>query len=155
MKKIIKLLLFAPLLIGCSSEKPYTGQKIALPYVEEGQLVDSSVSEMKTVAFDNKTDSVFYIGDDSCAACVTLKKDIAGWCSLNHANVYYIHYSEVTESDLSTLVDITDGYYQWSEDTSIPAAYFMMMGEIIFRGSADNTLKYLNRYVEVISSTNQ
>ena len=158
MKKFIPLLLLTPLLFGCTSEKPYTGQKIVLDYVEEGTLVDSSVTEMKEVAFEQKIDSIFYIGDDDCSACLTLKQDIAGWCKLNHANVYYIHYSEVSQSDLSTLIDITEGYYQWSEEASIPATYLMMMGEIIFRGDSTNTLKYLNRYIEVnnpTSSANQ
>lgn len=154
MKKLIKLLLFAPLLIGCSGDKPYTGQKIGLQYVEEGSLVDSSISEMKTIAFDNAVDSVFLIGDDDCNACAVLKKDIVGWCKTNHANVYYIHYSEMTESDLTTLVSLTEGSaYDWKDGTSIPATYFMMMGTILFRGASDNTIKYLTRYVEVIDST--
>ena len=154
MKKIISLLLFTPLLFACSNDKPYTGKKIGLGYVENGSLVNSSVSQMKQIAFDYRIDSIFYIGDDDCAACVKLKQDISGWCKTNHANVYYIHYSEITESDLSTLISITaDDYYKWDENSTIPATYFMMGGAILFRGSSDNTLKYLNRYVEVVAST--
>ena len=156
MKKIFRLFLFAPILLtGCMNEKPYNGQKIALDYVEEGTLVNSSVSEMKTIAFDNKVDSIFYIGSDECTSCVTLKKDIAGWCVTNHANVYNIDYSSVTAEDLAMLKEITaeDTSYNWTDESSIPAVYFMMEGYIIFRGGTTNTIKYLNRYVEVKDTT--
>ena len=160
MKQIFKLLLFAPLLVGCTTEQPYKGPKLQLQYVEEGTLVTSSVQEMKEVAFDNKIDSVFYIGDDDCSACSNLKSNITNWCSNNHANVYYIEYTSLNTDDLNLLESITkDSDYDWNaEKASLPATYFMMQGYIIFKGASDNTMKYLKRYVEVVdttSSTNQ
>ena len=149
MKAKVLVLLIIPFLIGCK-EKPYDGPKITLDYATEGTLINSSVLHMKELAFDNKIDSIFYIGDETCAACVEFKPKLMTWCSQNHANIYYIQVTEMTEEDSNMLTDLTVGsYYEWKDKNTIPATYFMKQGEIVFRGESSNTINYLNKYVAI------
>ena len=144
------LVLTIPFLIGCTGNDKYTGTKITLSYVEEGGVVDSSVSEMKTIAFDNKVDSIFYLGDDTCASCAEFRPKFAAWFVQNHANAYYIRVTDMTKEESDLLTDLTVGsYYEWKDKNSIPAVYFMMQGEIMFCGDSSNTMNYLSKYVAV------
>ena len=149
MKVKVLVLLIIPFLIGCK-EKPYDGPKITLEYAEEGKLISSNVTQMKDLAFDLKIDSIFYIGDETCAACVEFKQKLVTWCSQNHADIYYIQVTEMTEEDSNMLADLTIGsYYEWKDKNTIPTTYFMMQGEIVFRGESSNTINYLNKYVAI------
>ena len=153
MKSKALLLLTIPFLIGCTSNDKYTGPKITLAYAEEGKIVDSSVQEMKTIAFVNKVDSIFYLGDDTCASCAEFKPKLVSWCAQNHANIYYIKVAEMTKEDSEMLTDLTIGsYYEWKDKNSIPSTYFMMQGEVVFCGDGSNTMNYLSKYVTVATA---
>lgn len=150
MKSRVLLVLTIPFLIGCKNNDKYTGPKITLAYAEEGVLVSSNVQEMKTIAFDNKTDSIFYLGDDSCASCAEFKPKLVTWCAKNHACIYYISVADMSAEDSSLLTDLTIGsYYEWKDKNTIPSTYFMMQGEVMFCGDSSNTLNYLSKYVAV------
>lgn len=151
MKKLV-LLLIIPFLIGCSQDNQYKGKKIELQYVEEGSLVVVDAKHMFDEAFTNKNDSIYYIGDDTCKACQSLKAQLTFWCKEKHANVYEIKYTKVDSEALKYLIDATVGYYGWTEKSSVPAVYFFMEGEVITRSDEENTIKYLNEYVEVKNS---
>ena len=152
--KYLTFLLIPFCLIGCKRDDSYKGDKITLDYVEEGHLVESNVPEMKVNAFDNKVDSIYYIGDDSCAACADFKPKLVTWCAQNHANIYYIKFTEMTQEESSMLTDLTVGsIYEWGEKNTLPTTFFMMRGTLVFRGESSNTVSYLKKYVTVKSNS--
>ena len=151
MKKILLLTLAFPFVIGCSNKK-YSGKKLQLNYVENGSLVVKDTKYLFDEAFTNKVDGVYYIGDDTCKACANLKPKIQSWCEKNHAEIYEIEFTKIDEEGLKYLIDATVGYYGWTEKSSVPAVYFFMEGEVITRSDEENTIKYLNEYVEVKNS---
>ena len=150
--KRLALLLIVPFLVGCSHDNQYKGKKIELQYVEEGSLVVVDAKHMFDEAFTNKIDSIYYIGDDTCKACQSLKTQLTFWCKEKHANIYEIEYTKVDEDGLKYLIDATVGYYGWTENSSVPATYFFMQGSVVFKGDDQNTVQYLNKYVEIINS---
>ena len=103
MKKLFCLALIIPFIIGCSNKK-YTGKKLQLNYVENGSLVEATTKDLFDNAFTNKTDGVYYIGDDSCSACANLKPKIQSWCEKNHANVFEIEFKKIDEEGLKYLL---------------------------------------------------
>ena len=148
MKKLIPLLLVVPFLFGCK-EKKYTGPKITVERNETGELVDATPETMFSVAHENKTDSVFYIGDETCAACKQLKPQLEAWVKAYNGTIYYIKFNTITSENMQNLYDATEGYYKWSESTPVPVTYFFMQGEVIVQGDSTNTMKFLNKYVTV------
>ena len=93
MKKTLAILLTIPFLMGC--KKDYTGKKITLTKVEQGQLVVVKPEHMFKETFEGKKDAVYYIGDDTCSACATLKKSLEARCTSYSANIFEIKWTEV------------------------------------------------------------
>ena len=148
MKKIT-LLLLLPCLLACSSNKEYKGTKITLPYVEEGGLVTAVPKDMYDVAFESKSDAVFYIGDDTCSACQKLKPQLSDYCVFYHTNIFEIKFTEVKEEDLHYIVDATVGYYGWRDEQTLPSVFFFMQGSVAFCGNETDTMNFLMKYVTV------
>ena len=138
-----------PFLLGCTSNNEYKGKKIQLEYEENGSVVIVNAKHMFDMAFTNKIDSIYFLGDDSCKACQSLKTQLKFWCAEHHASVYEIVYTNVKDEELNYIIDATVGYYGWTENDSVPATYFFMQGTVVFRGDDQNTVQYLNKYVEV------
>lgn len=147
MKKVIAILLTIPFLIGC--KKDYTGKKITLNKVEQGQLVVVSPEHMFKETFQGKKDAVYYVGDDTCSACAALKKSLEAWCTNYQAIIYEIKWTEVKEDEIKYLEDSTVGPYAWKKENSLPAVYFFMEGEVTFLTDSQTTLDYLMKYVTV------
>ena len=148
MKKIIPLLMI-PFLLGCTNSNEYKGKKIQLEYAESGAIITVDAKYMFDNAFTNKIDSIYYLGDDICKACQSLKTQLKFWCKDNHTNVYEIVYTDIKDEELNYIIDATVGYYGWTETDSVPATFFFMQGTVVFRGDDQNTVQYLNKYVEV------
>ena len=147
--KLFAFFLLTPLFIGCKSNQSYTGEKIVIERNEECVLVDSNPAEMKTIAIDNTKDSVFFIGDDTCASCKELKTKLNSWMNTNKGKIYYIPLSTITDENVEVVNECTVGYYSWEKQQAVPAVYFYKKGTAVYRGDNSNTIKYLNRYVAV------
>ena len=65
-------------------------------------------------------------------------------------NIYEIKYAEITEAEQRKIEDATVGYYAWTKENTLPAVYFFMEGEVVFVGDNRNTIKNLDKYVQVI-----
>ena len=148
MKRLIPLLLVVPFLFGCK-EKEYTGPKIIVERNESGELVDATPETMFNKAFTDKVSSVFYIGDDSCAACAKLKPQLEAWVKYYKGTIHYIKVETITSETIQYLYDSTVGEYQWAESSAIPATYFFMEGYVITKKDGYETMEYLNKYVAV------
>ena len=148
MKKVLTVLFILPFLLACK-EKPYDGPKITVEKDDSGALTEVEPITMFEVAFTNKIDSIFYIGDDSCSACQKLKPQLEAWVQVYKGKIYYIPFQSITSENVQYIYDSTVGYYQWAEDSSIPATYFFMQGEVIIKGSSDNTMNFIKKYVAV------
>ena len=150
MKSKALLLLTIPFLLACSNKKSsYNGPKINVARNESGSLVTTTPEEMYSLVVDDKADAVFYIGDDLCAACATLKPQLIDWVKVYKGTIYYISLNEITESNINYVSSATEGYYQWTEKSTVPAVYFFMQGEVIFCADQTNAMDYLLTYVEV------
>ena len=150
MKRIIKLLLLFPALMGCSFvNEVYEGDKIILPYVEGGEIVFCSVDEAYDMVKIQKKDGAFFICDETLIPCVELRNTISVWCQGHNAAIYEIDYTLIDEAQSILLTEMTEGYYEWSDEVSIPCVYFFKEGQTKMRSDSSNTTTYLNRYVEV------
>lgn len=150
MKRIVKLFLLFPALLGCNSlDEVYQGDKIILPYHEGGEIVICTVEDAYGKVLTNKQDCAFFVFDASLIPCMELRTEIALWTQRNNALIYEIDYTVINESNSELLIEMTVGYYQWNEETSIPCVYFFKEGQTKMRSDATNTTTYLNRYIEV------
>lgn len=150
MKRIVKLFLLFPALLGCKSlDEVYQGDKIILQYYEGGEIVICTVEDAYEKVLTNKQDGAFFICDETLIPCVELRTEIALWTQRNNALIYEIDFTTINESNSELLIEMTEGYYQWSEKVSIPCVYFFKEGQTKMRSDATNTTTYLNRYIEV------
>ena len=149
MKKYLPLIIMAITLIGCSQNNGYKGKKIQLNYVENGELQAVSPKHMFDEAFISKKDSLYYIGDDSCKACVSVKSQLENWCKEKHAVIYAIQVNDIDEQGFNYIVDSTVGYYGWNESSSVPTTYFFSEGVVVVAADEQNTMKMIDKYVEV------
>ena len=147
MKRMILSIFAIPLLLACNNKNE--SPKISLEKVDNPGMEVVNGKHMFDNAFTNKTNSIYYIGDDSCSSCQALKPKVQEWCVNNNARVYEIVLTEMTPEDLTYIQDSTVGYYVWKDEDVVPTVYFFMEGEVVTRTSSDNTIKYLNKYVEV------
>lgn len=148
MKKIVRLFMVLPFLMGCK-DREYSGTKIVVEKDESGALTEVTPDVMYDVASVQKKDCVFYIGDDSCEACQKLKPQLEGWVKYYKGKIYYVNIASVTEENLHYLYDATVGYYEWSEGSSIPATYLFKEGSVVIRGYVDDTMNLINKFVTV------
>ena len=148
MRKSVICLLAIPFLLACS-KKPYNGPKIQVAYNETGNLLEASPMKMHSDATISKVDAVYYIGDDSCSACAKLKPQLEDWCTVYKGTIYYIPVSNITDANVNYLYEATEGYYQWTEKSTVPAVYFFMKGEVVFQADQTNAMEYLVERVEV------
>lgn len=125
---------------------------IQVAYNESGELVLTTPESMHEQIVINKIDAVYYIGDDSCLACAKIKPQLQSWCQVKKGTIYYLPVSEISESNIGLMKEATAGYYEWNENSSVPAIYFIKEGNIIFCGDQTNAMDYLNSYVEVLSN---
>ena len=150
MKKVLFVLTLVPFLFGCASKQD-NNPKIKIQRVNEGKMVVVNAKHMFDEAFSSKINSIYYIGDDTCSSCKQLKPSLEAWCKANYAYIYEIKYQDIDEEGFSYLQQATVGYYSWSENSSVPTVYFFMGGEVVMKGSSDNTMNILTKYIEVVS----
>ena len=148
MKRLFGTLLIIPFLLGCK-EKEYTGLKLVVEKDDSGLLADADPTVMYEVAVTNKKDCVFYIGDEGCSACKKLKPQLEAWVKAYKGRIYYIQLSSITSENFHYLIDATVGYYEYKEGDSVPATYFFTYGEVAFKGTSDDTMSFLTKYVTV------
>ncbi|MDY4848794.1 MAG: hypothetical protein SO176_00815 [Bacilli bacterium] len=150
MKRKIYLLFFIPLLIGCNNQNSsYTGEKMKIEYAENGGFVTIDPEFLYNHAFIDRIDSIYLFGDSGCEACLSLKNSMEAWAKYYHAKIYYLPISSITESNKHYVLDATEGYYVWQDQDIVPTTYFFMQGSVAFKANDSNTIKYLDRYVEV------
>lgn len=148
MKKILLTLLMVPFALACSNKN--SGTKIKLEKVDNPGLEIVDGKHMYDNAFTEKKNSIYYIGDNTCSACITLKQELDAWCTKNSARIYEIEYTNITEQDQKYIEDSTVGQYGWSTESTLPSVYFFMMGEVVGLGDSSTTMNKLNKFVEVI-----
>lgn len=140
-----------PFLTGCNVDRPYDGPKLKIEYSEAGEVIECTPDFLYQHAITDEVDSIYYIGDDLCIACQQLKPQLNAWCNVYKGAIYYIPISNITEDNMHFLIDATVGqHYEWSDKDPVPAVYFFMETNVLFRGDGENTMNYLNRYVEVL-----
>ena len=151
MRKLFCLILLSPFMFACSKNTSYVGDPLlTIEYEASESMIEVGPKFLYEKAFVNKQDSIFFIGDNTCAACAELKPKIESWISTNHGRIYYVPYQSIDEDNIAYLSDATVGYYQWTSKSSVPAVYFFTGGEVKFCGNEKTTIKYLERYVAVL-----
>lgn len=146
MKKVLSILFILPFLLGCK-EKEYNGFKFTLETDTSGELTLADPTVLYQKAITEQIDCVFYIGDDTCSACQKLKPQLEAFVKAYELKIYYVPVNSITEENVSYLYDATTGTYQWAENSTVPTTYFFAYGEVVLRGSANNTVDYLLKYV--------
>lgn len=150
MKNKIIILFVVPFLLACSNKKSsYNGPKIIVAHNASEALVNSTPEEMYSLVVDQDSDAVYYIGDDTCSACAELKPQLVDWIKVYQGTIYYIPVTDISESNINYVVSATEGYYAWSEKSTVPAVFFFMRGEVVFCADQTNAMDYLLTYVEV------
>ena len=153
--KLLALSIFVPLTVGCTTQSSkYTGPKIILDYVENGDLVTTTATKMYEDVVSNKKSTIYMLGNDTCKACTTQKeKVLQPYAQGSHCNIYFVDVLDMAESDFNKVQAATKGMYQFLENDTIPATYFFFEGEVAFRiGPNEDLGHYLEQYVEVASN---
>lgn len=153
MNKLLRLALVLPFLMGCKTSyqyHEYKGEKIVLDYVENGDLVESSVSELASFVQQEKS-MIYLLALPNCSSCNNVKNSLKAYSQGNHCNTYWINIRTVLENkdDMNTLKTATSGYYQWGENESYPLVYFFFKGDVAFRCGETDTATFITNYVEV------
>jgi len=147
MKKILTVLFVIPFLLGCK-EQEYTGYKLTLESDESGELTLADPETLYQKAITDGIDCVFYIGDDTCGACLKLKPQLKGYVEYYKLKIYYIPLNTITTENVSYINDATtDSLYTWGDNQSVPATYFFSQKCVVFRGDGENTMNFLMKYV--------
>lgn len=148
MKKLLFVLVI-PLLIGCS-KKESVNKIIFVEYNESGTMTEVEPIKMKEVAIDNKIDSLFYVGLETCSSCVELHGKLNKWCSENKGTIYYIPSSSINDENLHYITESAVGAFGWQDKQTLPVVFFFSQGELLISTGADNTMKNINKYVGVL-----
>lgn len=153
MNKFTPFLLMLPLLVGCKTTyeyHEYKGEKIVLDYVEDGNLVESNISELASFVQAEKS-FIYLLALPNCSSCNNVKNSLKAYSQGNHCNTYWLNIKNVLDNkeDMNTLKTATTGYYQWGENESYPLVYFFFKGDVAFRCGETDTTTFINNYVEV------
>lgn len=148
MKKLL-LILSIPLLIGCA-KKDNTNKVIFVKYNESGTLTEVEPIKMKEVAIENKIDSLFYVGSETCSGCIELRGKLSKWCSDNKGTIYYIPSSTINSENLHYITESAVGEFGWQDKQTLPVVFFFKGGELIISTGYDNTMKSIDQYVGVL-----
>ncbi len=111
--RLIAALMVLPLLASCDvmiDDPAVLDDKINLPYVEDGGLVEILPYEMYEIGCVKQETSVFLLGGAvGCEACDDAYEQVSYFAEMNHCNIYYLNLNDWTFLDDYT--DTSEGDY--------------------------------------------
>lgn len=155
MKKInlFPILLFAPLLIGCTEEKPKA--KIYLEYTENGGCFEATATQMYNDVVTNKKSAIYVLSDSTCGGCTEAKRYLQSVGNEKHFTSYYVEVRGMStqSTDYAKIQQATKGASEsdmFVIGDMMPSIYFYLNGEVAFRLSYMRDLtKAVDNYIEV------
>lgn len=124
-------LIIVPFLLACQKVPEYTGPKLVLDYVENGELIEINATQLYDLVITRGRDSVVLFTIEGCSACEEAKTDFSSYAEGFHMNLYTVDmtYVSLTSDDYLKIVNTTtylDSIYHFpeGEELSFPLAYF-------------------------------
>ena len=147
MKKLALMLIPLALFTSCNQSKKNI--RMYVEYNPSGELVRRPPNDMYHFGVTDQIDSVFYVGVDTCSACIKLNEDLTKWCQKNKGMIYYIPFDWINEGNLHFIEEATEGPFQWQDNQRLPVVYFFTKGSVLVSTDEKNTIKTLNSTVGV------